>query len=117
MKKQVIFIHGGGNFDSYKSYLSFLRRDKFDINELKKKKWKDSLDKDLGSKFEVLMPKMPNSSNAKYLEWKIWFEKLLPFINQEVIFVGKSLGGIFLAKYLSENKCIQQQEFRVELLP
>jgi predicted alpha/beta hydrolase family esterase len=47
---------------------------------------------------------MPNAQNAKYLEWEIWFEKMIPFINDNVIFIGHSLGGIFLAKYLSEKK-------------
>ncbi|MEK7607523.1 MAG: alpha/beta hydrolase, partial [Patescibacteria group bacterium] len=42
--------------------------------------------------------------NAKYIEWKIWFDKIVPFIENGVIFIGHSLGGIFLAKYLSENK-------------
>ena len=46
---------------------------------------------------------MPDSNNAQYIEWKIWFERLSPFLNDGVIFVGHSLGGIFLAKYLSEN--------------
>ena len=47
---------------------------------------------------------MPNAFNVKYLEWKIWFEKMIPFFENKVILVGHSLGGIFLAKYLSENK-------------
>ena len=46
---------------------------------------------------------MPNYANARYLEWKIWFEKLIPFLEDEVTLVGHSLGGIFLVKYLSEN--------------
>lgn len=46
---------------------------------------------------------MPNSKNARYLEWKIWFEKLFPLLSDQVILIGHSLGGIFLAKYLCEN--------------
>jgi predicted alpha/beta hydrolase family esterase len=41
--------------------------------------------------------------NAKYLEWRIWFEKFLPYFRNHAIFVGGSLGGIFLAKYFSEQ--------------
>ena len=74
------------------------------LERLKAKTWKDSLEKSLGKSFEVLLPRMPSSKNAKYLEWKIWFEKLTTFFDREVVFVGHSLGGIFLAKYLSENK-------------
>jgi len=58
----------------------------------------------LGDTYEVLTPRMPNSNNAKYIEWKIWFEKLFPFLYGEVILVGHSLGASFLAKYLSEEQ-------------
>ncbi len=58
----------------------------------------------LGKKFEVIYPEMPNPDNAKYLEWKIWFEKLFPYLRNDVVLVGHSLGGIFLVKYFSENK-------------
>jgi predicted alpha/beta hydrolase family esterase len=47
---------------------------------------------------------MPNAQDARYLEWKIWFEKIIPILNKEVILIGHSLGGIFIVKYLSENK-------------
>ena len=47
---------------------------------------------------------MPNSMNARYKEWKIMFNKFLPFFKNNLVLVGHSLGGIFLAKYLSENK-------------
>ncbi|RMF92889.1 MAG: hypothetical protein D6734_11235, partial [Candidatus Schekmanbacteria bacterium] len=42
--------------------------------------------------------------NAKYSEWKIHFERYFPFIRNNIILIGSSLGGIFLAKYLSEHK-------------
>ena len=58
----------------------------------------------MGEEYEVIAPKMPNKLNAKYLEWKIWFEKFIPHFELEVILVGHSLGGTFLVKYLSENK-------------
>lgn len=104
MKKQVVVIHGGDTFESYKEYISFLRDFVIDaIDFFKGKGWKDFLQEDLGDAYEVLTPKMPNKSNAKYEEWKIWFEKLVPFLRDNVILVGHSLGGIFIAKYLSEN--------------
>ena len=104
MKKQIIVIHGGDTFNTYKEYISFLRNYKIDFERMLSKGWKNSLQEKLGKGFEVVLPKMPNSSNAKYVEWKIWFEKLFPFLEKEVVLVGHSLGGIFLAKYLSENK-------------
>lgn len=104
MKKQIVVIHGGNPFDTYKQYIFSLKKQKIDFEKIKRKEWKDSLEKKLGRGFEVILPKMPNSANSKYLEWKIWFEKLVPFLEKKIIFVGHSLGGIFLAKYLSENK-------------
>lgn len=47
---------------------------------------------------------MPLQDNAKYNEWKIHFEKYIPYLQDNMILIGSSLGGIFLAKYLSENK-------------
>ncbi|MFA6550627.1 MAG: alpha/beta hydrolase, partial [Candidatus Gracilibacteria bacterium] len=62
------------------------------------------LNKKLGKDFKIMRPRMPLSDNAKYKEWKIYFERHFPYINDDVILIGCSLGGIFLAKYLSENK-------------
>jgi len=105
MKKQVIVIHGGDTFNTYEEYLKFLREWEIDFEDIRKKRkdWKDTLEENLGPDFEVIAPKMPNKINAKYLEWKIWFEKFVPHFEQEVVLVGHSMGGIFLAKYLSEN--------------
>ncbi len=103
MKKQVIFIHGGETFETYDDYLEYLRNCEFNPCEEKVKKWKESLSEKLGEDFEVITPLMPSSYNAKYLEWKIWFEKVIPYIEDNVVIVGHSLGGIFVAKYLSEN--------------
>lgn len=103
MKKQVIVIHGGDTFDSYEDYLTFLNAYEVDKESLFKKGWKSSLQIELGEKYEILLLRMPNQFNAKYLEWKTWFDKFIPFFNPEIILVGHSLGGIFLAKYLAEN--------------
>jgi predicted alpha/beta hydrolase family esterase len=103
MKKQVVVIHGGDTFDSYEDYLTFLNAFEVDKESLFLKDWKSTLQSELGENYEVLCLQMPNMFNAKYLEWKIWFEKYIPFFNQELILVGHSLGGIFLAKYLAEN--------------
>jgi predicted alpha/beta hydrolase family esterase len=47
---------------------------------------------------------MPLSENAEYQEWAIHFSRYLPLIKKNFILIGESLGGVFLAKYLSENK-------------
>src|SRR4051812_10882369 len=105
MKKQVVVIHGGDTFGTYEEYIAFLKD--FAIDSLEyfmKMGWKDTLQESLGGAYQVILPKMPNKINAKYVEWKVWFEKLLPLLNNEIILIGHSLGGTFLAKYLSENK-------------
>lgn len=104
MQKQIIYIHGGDSFESYDDYIKYLKETEFSIDWfVQKKKWKMSLVDELGDEFQILMPDMPNKFNAVYEEWKIWFEKMIPFINDGVILIGHSQGGIFLAKYLSEN--------------
>ena len=106
MKKQVIVIHGGDSFDSHEEYLKFLKSFEIDreyFDGMKKKGWKATLDEELGDGYEVVAPQMPCKGNAKYAEWKIWFDKLAPFFEDGVMLVGHSMGGIFLAKYLSET--------------
>lgn len=110
MKKQIVIIHGGTPFDTYEDYLSYLKKDlEISLDRLRlRKSWKEALSQDLGENFDVLMPQMPNKTNACYKEWKIWFERIIPLLDKQVIFIGHSLGGIFLAKYLSENNIPQK---------
>lgn len=103
MKNQVIVIHGGDAFDTYEEYISFLKNYEVDLESLKDKRWKNSLQEKLGENFDVVSLKMPNGFNAKYSEWKLWFEKYIPLLNDEVALLGHSMGAIFLAKYLSQN--------------
>src|SRR3989338_1047378 len=102
-KTQVFIIHGGMTFKNKKDYLKFLKTR--DISVEKKIRWADDyLDKKLGKKFEIIKPRMPLPDNAKYDEWKIHFERHFPSLRNNLILIGLSLGGIFLAKYLSEHK-------------
>ena len=65
--------------------------------------WSRNLQEDLGDEYEVLSISMPLKQHAKYDEWKIWFEKHIQFMQDEIILVGWSLGATFLFKYLSEE--------------
>jgi uncharacterized protein len=106
MKRQIILIHGGDVFENYDQYLSFLKNQKrvdFERYQSRKKDWKETLNEKLCDDYEVISPQMPNKQNAKYLEWKIWFDKFIPYFEPKVILIGHSLGGTFLAKYLAEN--------------
>lgn len=105
MKKQVLVIGGGTSFDTYDDYIDYLKNKEIDLDRLKPRTdWKSTLADKLGGDYEVFLPSMPNKRNAKYKEWKIWFERILPLLNNEVILIGHSLGAAFLAKYLSLNK-------------
>lgn len=103
MRQQVIIIGGGNTFKNYREFLVYLKKMPLTIKK-SGKKWKENLENDLGKNFETIRLRMPNTDNAKYREWKIIFEKANSFFSNDLILVGHSLGGMFLAKYLSENK-------------
>jgi predicted alpha/beta hydrolase family esterase len=103
MKQQVVIIHGGNTYENYDSFLLDLTQKEVKLEDLRFIGWKDNLANDLGDGYEVLSPRMPNPDNAKFEEWRIWFEKINSLLDDNVILIGHSLGGIFLAKYLSEN--------------
>lgn len=102
-KQQILYIHGGTTFPTKKEYIEFLKTRPVSIE--KKAKWdQDYLDEKLGRQFEIIRPRMPRKDGATYSEWEIHFRRLIPLLKNNVILIGQSLGGIFLAKYLSENK-------------
>ena len=105
MKKQIVVIHGGETFDTYEEYVAELKTKPVDLEYVRTRKiWRTELVSTLGKEYDVIQLQMPNKNNAKYSEWKIWLERFVPLFNDEVLFIGHSLGGIFLVKYLSENK-------------
>lgn len=112
MKKLIVVIHGGDTFQSDEKFLEHLRNATADLDRfrVKKEDWKSTLQSKLGEEYDVLQPIMPNKQNAKYKEWMIWFDKIIPLLNDEVIFVGHSLGATFLVKYLSEKKVSKKVE-------
>lgn len=96
-------IHGGMTFKNRKDYLKYLKTREVSLEN--KNSWSGSyFDKELGKKFQIIKPRMPLQDNARYEDWKIWFERYIPYLRDNVILIGGSLGGIFLAKYLSEKK-------------
>jgi predicted alpha/beta hydrolase family esterase len=102
-KPQILYIHGGSTYRSRKDFLATLKVLKISIE--KRIRWSDDfLDQQLGDKFDIIRPKMPLKEFARYSEWKIFFEHYFPYLRDGIVLIGSSLGGIFLAKYLSENK-------------
>ncbi len=110
-KHQSIFIRGGEAFDNKEQFYEYLRNREYDPYK-KWRRWADWLEWTLSEKFESFTPLMPNKQWADYAAWKIWFEKLIPYINKgresKLVIIGHSLGGLFLAKYLSENEFVKQ---------
>ncbi len=105
MKQQVVVVHGGTAFENYDDFLEYLKSSEIELDWLRSRVgWKRNLQKDLGENYDVILAEMPNKDNSKYLEWAIYFNKLLPYLDEEIILIGHSLGGIFLVKYLSENE-------------
>ena len=104
MKNQVFYIHGGDSFSDRTDFLSYLQQSTLhDPKGEGSMKWPKSLREILGVDFEVFTPEMPSKQNAHYDEWKIWFEKHFEYLNDGVVLIGWSLGGMFLLKYLSEE--------------
>lgn len=105
MKQQILIINGGTTFSSYEEYISYLKNKEIKLERLKPSvDWKNTIQQDLGEKFEVFVPKMPNNTYARFEEWKIWIERVLDKLEDNLIIIGHSLGGVFLAKYLEENE-------------
>ncbi len=105
MKKQIVFIGGGNSYGTYEDYINALKHSQIrNLVEDKPKRWTDELRKDLGEGYELYNISMPNTDNAVYNEWKICFEKYFKYINNGVTLIGWSLGGMFLAKYLTEHE-------------
>lgn len=102
-KPQIFLVHGWMTFKSWKNYLKYLEESEVSL-EWRKSRNKEYLDEKLGKDFDIFRPRFPLSQNAKYKYWKIYFEKYIPLFSKKLILIWNSLGWIFLAKYLSENK-------------
>lgn len=102
--QQIIVIHGGTTFKDYDEYLNYLSNKPLKIDRFTyQSTWKELLQENLGNDYQVLLPSMPNKTNARYSEWKLWFDHISSLFTDDCVLIGHSLGAIFLAKYLSEN--------------
>ena len=102
-KPQVCIIHGGTVYESDEEYQQALRDLTLNYDRLLyTPSWKNWLAEQLPDR-DVLLPSMPNKINAKYDDWTLYFSKVVPFLRPDAVLIGHSLGGIFLAKYFTEN--------------
>lgn len=89
MKKQVLFIHGGGD-GGYEADTALVV----------------SLQAALGREYEINYPKILPDETIEDVAplWLNQIDKALSADKNEIILTGHSLGGSMLLKYLSENK-------------
>jgi len=100
--QQVLFIGWWNCYPTREDFIEQLKT--WDNNPFEpKKKWKNSLSKELWEDYQVAMIDMPNKNIALYTERKIWFEKIFPFLEWDQIIIAHSLWTIFILKYLTEN--------------
>jgi hypothetical protein len=86
MKKQVLFIQGGGAGV----------HDKWD------NKLVDSLRRELGPRYNVRYPRMPNEADPNYTVWKAALAEEIAGLDDDVILIGHSVGGTILINALAE---------------
>jgi valyl-tRNA synthetase/predicted alpha/beta hydrolase family esterase len=104
VQPNLVFLGGGDVFETQEDYQSYLHDSRIRLDSTTTRGWRSQLQTDLKAQnIELIAPRLPSKDNAKYADWKIIFDKLIPFINSNSILVGHSLGGSFLLKYLSEN--------------
>ncbi len=87
MISQVVFIHGAGE-GAYKEDVLLVQ----------------SLQKELGSDFDVRYPKMADEANAPYDLWKQQIQEEIAAVHGPIILIGHSIGASELAKVLTEIK-------------
>src|ERR1700754_1211774 len=87
MKKQVLFIQGGGD-DGYKADAKMV----------------NSLSAALGNGFELYYPELQSDGSVTDFGWPEQIGKAINDCTDNLILVGHSLGASLILKYLSENK-------------
>jgi len=87
MTKQVLFIQGGGNGT----------HDNWD------NKLVDSLSRELGPRYEIRYPAMPDEADPSYAAWKPVLEREIAALELGAIVIGHSVGGTILINALAEG--------------
>ena len=87
MTKQVGFVQGGGEGT----------HDDWD------NKLVESLERELGSDYEIRYPRMPNEADPKYSLWKTALKKEFAKLDDGAILVGHSIGATILINVLAEE--------------
>ena len=87
MKRQVLFVQGGGErvHDDWDGRLV------------------ESLKSRLGPNYEICYPRMPNEDAPSYVTWKATIHRELAKLKDGAILVGHSIGGTMLINALAEQ--------------
>jgi predicted alpha/beta hydrolase family esterase len=89
MKSEIFFIHGAGPQGEYSGSTGLTR----------------NLKDQLGNKYMLHHPSMPEPQNPRYIDWKMTLQATLPVGGNKIAIIGHSLGGSVIVKYLSEGLC------------
>lgn len=103
MKRQILYIAGGVPKENYDSYYDCLQTLSYDPYSEKYVSWSKTLWEYLWEEYEVLRTPFHDKDYADYEAWKIMFEKMFPYLRDDLIIVSTSLGSTFILKYLCEN--------------
>ncbi len=104
MKQQVVFITWATPKENYDSYYAYLdKKIKYNPYEPPFLNWNKTLWEYLGEDFEYMRSPSCKEKYADYEAWKILFEKMFPYLRDDVIIATTSLGSCFIIKYLYEN--------------
>jgi predicted alpha/beta hydrolase family esterase len=116
IKKQVILVRGWEAKENYKDFYDFVEKEEYNPYKLETKRWNRNLWKILWEEYEIFSIPNINKRFADYRAWKITFEKVFPFLENDVIFIGHSLGWTFLTKYFEENNKILEKTKKIILV-
>ncbi len=103
-KPQIIYVHGGDAFENKEDLYALLRSRTFNPYAEPFATWRDHIKAELVETYDSIFMQMPNSFWADYEAWKIWFDKVIPYLHEDAVLIGHSLGGGFYLRYLTENK-------------
>jgi predicted alpha/beta hydrolase family esterase len=87
VKRQLLFVQGGGAGT----------HDEWDHRLV------ESLERELGSDYEIRYPRMPDEDDPRYASWKATIENELAALDDGAILVGHSVGGTILINVLAEH--------------
>lgn len=104
MKQQVVFINWAVPKENFDTYYHFLREQEYDPNAEKFLNWNKTLGEKLWEEFDYMRSPSSEVKFADYWAWKIMFEKMFPYLENNLILAVTSLGWTFILKYIWENE-------------